>query len=312
MRVHPRAVVAEDRLRHERHGLARRARDVLDDVLVDHHLVGHPRQRLVAQVDLALAARRDLVVVELARDAEPLEREHHLRAQVAERVVRRGREVALLLAHGVAEARLAGVPVPFGRVDEVVRAVRAELVRDLVEDEELALGAEVRRVGDPGAAQVRLGALRDAPRILAVRLARERIGDLADQRERRHLGRRVEDRARGVGHQQHVALGDPLPAADRGAVEAEPVLESRLVEAADRQRDVLPRAEQVAELQVDHRGAGLLRPRERLVPGRRLRRCSASPPAPTFRLLSGPQKTPHDFESREAPLPPRAPSAATA
>ena len=49
-----------------------------------------------AQVDLALAARGDLVVVELARDAEPLEREHHRAAQVVQRVVRRGREVALL------------------------------------------------------------------------------------------------------------------------------------------------------------------------------------------------------------------------
>ena len=282
MRVHARAVVAEDRLRHERHGLARRARDVLDDVLVDHHLVRHARQRLVAQVDLALAAGGDLVVVELARDAEPLERQHHLRAQVAQRVVRRGREVALLLAHRVAEPGLAGVPVALGRVDEVVRPVRPELVRDLVEDEELALGAEVRRVGDAAAAQVRLGLARDPARVLRVRLARERIGDLADQRERRHLGRGIEDRARRVGHEQHVALGDPLPAADRRAVEAEPFLERRLVEAVDRQRDVLPRAEQVAELQVDHRGARLLRPRERLVPGRRLRRCSASPPAPTF------------------------------
>ena len=55
-----------------------RAGDVLDDVLVGHDLVGHPRQRLEAQVDLALAAGGDLVVVELARDAEPLERQHHL------------------------------------------------------------------------------------------------------------------------------------------------------------------------------------------------------------------------------------------
>ena len=269
MRVHPRAVVAEDRLRHERHGLAGRARDVLDDVLVRHHLVGHPRQRLVAQVDLALPAGSDLVVVELARDAEPLERQHHLRAQVAERVVRRGREVALLLAHGVPEPRLARVPVPFRRVDVVVRAVGAELVRDLVEDEELALRAEVRGVGDAGRAQVRLGLDRDVARVLGVRLARERIDDVADERERRHLGRRIEDRARRVGHEQHVALGDPLPAADGRAVEAEPLLEGGLVEAGERQRDVLPGAEQVAELQVDHGRAGLLRPRERLVPGRR-------------------------------------------
>ena len=104
--------------------------------------------------------------------------------------MRRRREVALLLAHRVAEPRLAGVPVALGRVDRVVRAVRAELVRDLVEDEELALRAHEGRVGDARRAQVLLGALGDPARILGVRLARDRIGDLADQRERRRLGER--------------------------------------------------------------------------------------------------------------------------
>src|SRR5207244_4424229 len=64
--MHARPVVAEDRLRHERRRLAVPACDVLDHVLVGHHLVGHPGQRLEAQVDLALTAGRDLVVVELA------------------------------------------------------------------------------------------------------------------------------------------------------------------------------------------------------------------------------------------------------
>ena len=176
----PGAVVAEDRLRHERDALAGGARDVLDDVLVGHDLIRHARQRLVAEVDLALASGRDLVVVELARDPEPLEREHHLRAQVAERVVRRRREVALLLAHGVAEAGLARVPVALARVDEVARGVRAELVRDLVEDEELALRAHVGGVRDRGRAEVLLGALGDAARISRVALTRH-----ADRRSRR-------------------------------------------------------------------------------------------------------------------------------
>ena len=39
VRVHARAVVAEDRLRHERHRLAGRMRDVLDHVLVGHDLI---------------------------------------------------------------------------------------------------------------------------------------------------------------------------------------------------------------------------------------------------------------------------------
>ena len=79
-------------------------------------------------------------------------------------------------------------------VETVVRVVRAEVVRDLVEDEELALGAEVRRVGDAALDQVLLGAAGDSARVAGVRQAGDRVGDLADERERRRLGERVEDR----------------------------------------------------------------------------------------------------------------------
>jgi hypothetical protein len=203
-------------------------------------------------------------MVELALHAEPLERQHHARAEIAERVVRRRRKVALLLADRVAEAGLAGVPVAFARVDLVARLVLRARIRDLVEDEELALGADVVRVGDACRAQVLLRTLRNKARILRVRLVCHGLDDLADEREGRHLGVRVEDRRRRVRHQQHVALRDALPAADRRAVEAEPFVERGLVERADGQGHVLPRAEQVAELQVDHRRARLARPFERL------------------------------------------------
>jgi hypothetical protein len=141
-----------------------RAGHVTDDVLVGQDLVGHAREGLVAQIDLALAAGGDLVVMELARDSELLEREHHRRPQVGQGVVRSGWEVPLLLADGVAEPRLARVPVTLGRVDGVVRGVDPRIERDLVEDEELALGAEIGRVGDPGAEEMLLGAPRDTAR----------------------------------------------------------------------------------------------------------------------------------------------------
>src|SRR5438477_561493 len=62
----------------------------------------------------------------------------------------------------------------------------------------------------------------------------------------------------GVRHQEHVRLGDLLKAADRGAVEAEPVAERILLKAGDRQRHVLPGARHVRELEVDHAHAQLL------------------------------------------------------
>ncbi len=104
--VHARAVVLEDRLRHERGRLAVGAGHVLHDVLVEHQLVGHAQQRVEAHVDLGLARGADLVVLDLDLDAQPLEHEDHLRAQVLEVVHRRDREVALLVAGLEPEVRL--------------------------------------------------------------------------------------------------------------------------------------------------------------------------------------------------------------
>ena len=173
------------------------------------------------------------------------------------------REVAFLLAHRVAEPGLPRVPMALRRVDEIARLVLRERVRNLVEDEELALRPHVRGVCDPGRSEILLRALGDEPRVLRVALARDRIGDLTKKRQRRRLRERIEDRGRRVRHQQHVRLGDPLPAADRGAVEAEPVVERRLVERGDRQRHVLPGSEQVAELEVDHLRGRLASPLQR-------------------------------------------------
>ena len=69
--VHPGAVVAEDRLRHERHDLAGVGRGLADDVLVLQDLVGRLDERPVADVDLGLAGPADLVVVDLDVDARP-------------------------------------------------------------------------------------------------------------------------------------------------------------------------------------------------------------------------------------------------
>ena len=46
------------------------ARDVLDDVLVLHLVVGHRQQRVELHVDLALAGGRDLVMLALDREAD--------------------------------------------------------------------------------------------------------------------------------------------------------------------------------------------------------------------------------------------------
>ena len=78
-----------------------RVGDALDDVLVEHELVGHPQQRVESHVDLGLAGGADLVVLHLDLDPHLLHRQDHLRAQVLEVVHRRDREVALLVSRGL-------------------------------------------------------------------------------------------------------------------------------------------------------------------------------------------------------------------
>ena len=61
--VHAAAVVAEERLGHERGGLAVSLGDVLDDVAIDHHLIGRLDQRLEAVVNFRLAGGGDFMVL---------------------------------------------------------------------------------------------------------------------------------------------------------------------------------------------------------------------------------------------------------
>ncbi len=210
-------------------------------------------------------------MVDLDADPDRLERQDHVRADVLELVHRRDRKVALLVARLVAEVRLlerallAGVPEPGLGVDEVVARVVVLVEADRVEEEELELGTDVDRVREAGLLQIRLGLLRDVAGVARVPLAGDRVLDVADQHERRHGGERVHLRRRRIGDQEHVRLVDRLEAPDRGAVEAEPLLEDVLVQLGHRDREVLPEARQVDEAEIDDLGALLLGQLERVL-----------------------------------------------
>jgi hypothetical protein len=97
-------------------------------------------------VDLALASGAHLVVVRLARDAELLHEADHLAAEIVVGVGRADGEVAALVRRLVAQVRLleaGGVPRTLDGVDLVHTPVLRLFVADLVEDEELRLGADV-------------------------------------------------------------------------------------------------------------------------------------------------------------------------
>ena len=77
----------------------------------------------------------------------------------------------------------------------------------------------------PERRQVLLGLAGDAARVAGVELLGHRVVDVADHDQRLVLGERVEERGGLVRHQQHVGGLDLLEAADRGAVEAQALVD---------------------------------------------------------------------------------------
>ena len=203
----------------------------------------------------AWPGRAHLVVLHLDLDAARDQVADHLRAQVGVVVHRRHREVAALepglVGQVVAVLFLAGVPRALERIDVVVALVRGGREAGRVEDVELRLGAEERRVADARAAQVVLGLAGDVARVPGVRRAGQRV--VHEEREVQGLVRpeRVEHRGGRVGQQLHVGLVDLLEPADRRAVEHEAVGEDPLTERRRGHGEVLHRSRQVAEPDVD-------------------------------------------------------------
>ena len=143
------------------------------------------------------------------------------------------------------------VPVPFDRVHLVEGVALVLGVAHVVEDEELGLGPEVTRVGEPGGAEVRLGLAGHVAGVTRVGLERHRVAHEAVDVEGAVLAEGVDDRRVGVGHEEHVRLLDLLEAPDRRPVEPEALLEDVLGERVGGDREVLHEAGQVDEPDVD-------------------------------------------------------------
>ena len=220
VRVHARAVLAEQRLRHERRVVAVPGGDLLDDDAVRHRLVGHRERVVVAHVDLVLR-RGDLVVVVLDLDADRLERRDRVVAHLGRRILHGHREVATLVD------RLGALVVLEEEVLELradVERVEAHLLHALEgELEDVARVALVRRA-------VGLDDVADHAADLGAELVAVVVDGPRHQLERR----RIRDR-------DHVRLLDPVEAGDRRAVEAHPVVERALhLVGRDRERLEVP------------------------------------------------------------------------
>jgi hypothetical protein len=251
--VHARAVVAEDGLGHKGHGLPVAQRDVLGDVFVQHHLVGHARERVVTQIDLGLARGRHLRVMLLDDDAGLLHLQDHLGADVLLGIRGRHGKIALFMPRPVAKVgstRASRFPDPFHRLHEVIARVSVLIEAHAVENEKLGFRPKIGDIAYPRSLEVILGLLGDVARIPRVKLARDGIDDVADHGERRPAREGVLDGRLRVRDHHHVARVDRLPASYAGAVESQPLLEEFGCDLAHRNGEVLPCTRKIPKLEV--------------------------------------------------------------
>jgi len=251
--MHAAAVVAEERFRHEGDGFVVAFGDVLDDVLEQHQVIADGNERVKTQINFSLAGSGNFMVFAFDFEAAVFHDADHFVADVNLRVGRRDGEVAFFVTNFVAEVReffAAAVPDAFVGINVIIAAAAVLSVADVVEDEKFGFGSHVRSVGNAGALQIRFGFLGDVTRVAVVGFVGDGVNRVGDDAERRDLRERIKDRGFGIEQQKHVAGFDSFPAADGGAVEAETGGEHFLFEFGDRDAEVLPCSEQVAEFHV--------------------------------------------------------------
>src|SRR6202790_4354861 len=196
--------------------------------------------------------------------AASLHGQNHFGTQVLIVIGGRHGEVAFAVARPISQIVLfpARVPAPLFGVNIVEAVLLALVEAHVVENEKLGLGAEICRVGNAGGGQVHLGLPRDITGIAVVALLGDGIDHVAHQHKGGNGREGIEQMKIGVGPQQHVALVDARPAANRRAVDTEAVLEARFRQLLDWIGNVVPEAGNVGETQVENLRVIFLRKRE--------------------------------------------------
>ena len=224
--MHPAAIITINRLGHEGYALAILIGDILDHIFIEHHVVSRTHQRIEFQINFGLSASGYLVMVALHLQAAVLHGHDHLAAQILIVVRWRHREIAFFVARPISLVVFDSprIPTSFFSVDEVKPMLFTLIKTHVIEDKELRLGSEISRIRQTGRAQIHFRFLRDVARVTVVALLGDRIHHIAYHNQRGHFGERIQHVSAGVRHEQHVALMNRRPAANRRAVHAESFL----------------------------------------------------------------------------------------
>ena len=156
-------------------------------------------------------------------------------------VGRRHRKISLAVTRPVSLIVLLppAVPLAFLRVDLIKRRVPLGLKTYVVEYKELRLRSDVASIGHSGVSQIGFRLTRDVTRIPVIPLLRNRILNRAQHDQRRHFEKRIQNGRRRIGDNQHVALVDSRPAADRRSINPKSLFERILRQLRNGIRDMV-------------------------------------------------------------------------
>ena len=138
------------------------------------------------------------MVVIFHLDAQRLQVDRHLSAQVVELVLGRDGVVAAVQRDVVSMAALRAIPVGLLRLEMITGAVGLVLPCYLVEDVKLELWSPVALVSDAGLGQELLGAAGNVARIVGKDCQRAGLVGVADEAKSWRVPERVDDAGRQV------------------------------------------------------------------------------------------------------------------
>ena len=110
---------------------------------------------------------------------------------------------------------VAAIPPAFGAVDGIEGFIRAAGVANIVKNEEFGFRAKEAGIADAGLFQIGLGLFCDVTCIPAVRLAGDRIVNVATDHQGGDFGYGIEEGCIRIQEQEHIGFMDFLEATDR-------------------------------------------------------------------------------------------------
>ena len=216
MNVHPITVVTNQWLGHEGGSFTVAMRNVMDTILENLYLVGLFNQGIKGHANFALTGSRDLVMVYFDFKPHFFHGQAHRGTHIVQRIDRRHRKITTLDTRAMACVSIfvcfTRVPVGFFRIDFVRRVAHLGGPAHIVKNKKFILRTKVGNVGDSRGFQIGFCTIGDRTWITFIAFAGGRFDNIAGNVNRGFIGKWVQYRGAGIGHQDHVGFVNAFPA----------------------------------------------------------------------------------------------------